>query len=118
MLDSDVDEDASLASKDLHDSNMEQPAPPSEDPHYFVHILDAPESTYDAYERNISIDLDFHKQLQQEGEEKDITTFLALLEIIPARKQKRQQPVLDSTKSKIFTSNAYTERCEQLLAQW
>ena len=43
--------------------------------------------------------------------------FLALPEIIPARKCKHQQPLLDFMKSKILTSCAYTEGCECVLAQ-
>ena len=37
--------------------------------------------------------------------------------MIPAIKRKRTQPLLDFSKSKILTSLAYTEACEQLLAQ-
>ena len=59
----------------------------------------------------------FHEHLQEEGESGDFNRFLALLEIILGRKQKRQQPFLDFTKSKILTSNAYTKRCERLLVQ-
>ena len=43
--------------------------------------------------------------------------FLALSEIIPTKKCKRQQPLLDFTKSKILTSCAYSEGCERVLAQ-
>ena len=81
-----------------------------------MYILDALESTYDALERNIPINPDFHEHLQQ-GEREEISRFLALLEIILARKRKRQQPLLDFTKSKILTSRAYIEGCERLLAQ-
>ena len=43
--------------------------------------------------------------------------FLALPEIIPPRKRKRQQPLLDFTKFKILTSRAYSEGCERVMAQ-
>ena len=79
-------------------------------------VADAHESTYDACDRNVAIDADFHAHLRQERDH-DITTFLALPELIPARKRKRQQPLLDFTRSKILTSQAYTEGCERLLAQ-
>ena len=57
--------------------------------HYYVDVPNAQESTYEACERNMSIDPTFHAQLQHENEH-DISTFLALPEIIPARKRKRQ----------------------------
>ena len=53
--------------------------------HYYVDVPNAHESTYEACERNVGIDHAFHTQLQQENEH-DISTFLALLEIIPVRK--------------------------------
>ena len=84
--------------------------------HYYVDVPDAKKSTYDACDKNVGIDPSFHVQLQEENEH-DISTFLALLELIPARKRKRQQPLLDFTKSKILTSQAYTEGCERLLVQ-
>ena len=84
--------------------------------HFYIDVPDGEESTYTPCERNITIDLEFQAQLQQEQED-DIINFLALPEIIPARKRKRQQPLLDFTRSKILTSQAYTEGCERLLAQ-
>ena len=64
----------------------------------------------------MGIDPTFHAQLQHENEH-DISTSLALPKIIPARKRKRQQSLLDFTRSKILNSQAYTEGCERLLAQ-
>ena len=75
--------------------------------HYYVDVPNAHESTYEACERNVGIDPAFHAQLQHENEH-DISTFLALPEKILARKRKRQQPLLDFTRSKILTSQAYT----------
>ena len=81
LFDFDVDYTTSLTSEKLHESENEQSAPSSDvgngQPHYFVHIPNALESTYDASERNIPIDPDFHEQLQQEGErEKRLVDFL------------------------------------------
>lgn len=84
--------------------------------HYYVDILDAHESTYEASERNVRIDPEFEAHLQEEHEG-DIATFLALPEIIPAKKRQRQQPLLDFTRSKILTSATYSAGCERLLAQ-
>ena len=84
--------------------------------HYYVDIPDGHESMYSASERNVRIDPEFQAHLQEEHEE-DISTFLALPEIIPAKKRKRQQPLLDFTRSKILTSATYTQGCERLLAQ-
>ena len=84
--------------------------------HYYVDVPNAEESTYDACDRSVGIDLGIHAQLREENEH-NISTFLALPELIPARKRKKQQLLLDFTKSKIVTSQAYTEGCERLLAQ-
>ena len=84
--------------------------------HYYVDVPNAQDNTYDACNMSVGIDLGFHAQLQEENEH-DISTFLTLPELIPARKRKRQQPLLDFTRSKILTSQAYTEGCERLLAQ-
>ena len=94
---------------------------PSYDPsnptlHYYIDVLNVEESMYEACKRNVGINTAFHAQLQQENEH-DISTFFALPEIIPARKRKQKQPLLDFTRSKILTSQAYTEGCEHLLAQ-
>ena len=85
--------------------------------HYHIDIPDVDDSTYQTSERYIPIDLDFQSHLQEEQEVGDFSTFLALLEIIPARKLKHQQPLLDFTKSKILTSRAYSEGCERVLEQ-
>ena len=84
--------------------------------HYYVDIPDDDKSTYDTYNRSVGIDPSFHAQLREEYDQ-DISTFLALPELISARKRKKQQPLLDFSRSKILTSEAYTEGCERLLAQ-
>ena len=109
----DVDDDDAMAPAHLSSTAVDAH---EQAPHYYVDVADAHESTYDACDRNVAIDADFDAQLRQEREH-DITTFLALPELIPARKRKRQQPLLDFTRSKILTSQAYTEGCERLLAQ-
>ena len=78
---------------------------------------DIDDSIHEAVGRHVPIDRDFQAHLEQEQEGGDFSTFLALPEIIPARKRKRQQPLLDFTKSKILTSRAYSEGCECVMAQ-
>ena len=73
-------------------------------------------STYKIEERHAPIDPTFHAHLQDHLED-NISNFLALPEVIPTMKRKRAQPLLDFSKSKVLTSLAYTEACEQLLAQ-
>ena len=65
----------------------------------------------------MQIDPGFQQHLQEESKAGDISRFLALCEIIPARQRRRQQPLLDFTKSKILTSHMYTETYERVLAQ-
>ena len=84
--------------------------------HFYVDVPDAHESTYDVCDWSVGIDPGFHAQLR-EDDDHDISSFLALPELIPTRKRKRQQPLLDFTRSKILTSQAYTDGCERLLAQ-
>ena len=89
---------------------------PSRLTHFFVDLQHAEDSIYEIEERHVPIDPTFHAHLQDHQED-NISNFLALLEVIPAMKRKRAQPLLDFSKSKILTSLAYTEACEQLLAQ-
>ena len=83
--------------------------------HYYIDVPYAEESTYDVHERNIPIDPEFHADLEQHNN--DFSHFLALPKVIPARKRKKQQPLLDFSKLKILTSLAYTQACEEVLAQ-
>ena len=85
--------------------------------HYYVDVPHSEDMAYAACERNAHVDTECHNHLQEESGIADINTFLALSEIIPARERRRQQPLLDFTKSRILTSHAYTESCERLLAQ-
>ena len=85
--------------------------------HYYVDVPHSEESAYAACERNVQIDSEFHHHLQEESGTADISRFLALPEIIPARQRRRQQPLLDFTKSKILTSHAYIESYKRVLAQ-
>ena len=84
--------------------------------HFYIHVHDGEQSIYTPCKRNITIDSEFQAQLQQ-NQEDDINNFLTLSEIIPTRKRQRHQPLLDFTRSKILTSQAYTKGCERLLAQ-
>ena len=83
--------------------------------HYYVDVPHAEESTYDVHERNVPIDPEFHVDLEEQSN--DFSQFLALPEVIPARKRKKQQPLLDFSKSRILMSVAYTQACEEVLAQ-
>ena len=85
--------------------------------HYYVDVPNSEESAYQACDRNVQIDPEFQHHLQKESETRDIIRFLALPEIILARQRRRQQPLLDFTKSKILTSHTYTKTCERELAQ-
>ena len=99
------------------------PSPPgiSEDlvggVHYYVDVPNSEDTAYEACDKDALLQPGLEEHLQEEGEVGDISTFLALPEIIPARQRRRQQPLLDFTKSKILTSRTYTEACECLLAQ-
>jgi hypothetical protein len=84
--------------------------------HYFVDVPNPKESTYEKDELHIQIDPALRAQLQTENEE-DISHFLALPEIILAKKRKRQQPLLDFTQSRILTSQDYITAMEQILEQ-
>ena len=85
--------------------------------HYYVDVRNSDDSTHLPGHENVEIDLGCHEHLQESCESQDISTFLALPEIIPARQRRRPQLLLDFTKSKILTSRTYTESCERLLAQ-
>ena len=84
--------------------------------HYYVHIPDEDESTYESQDRNVEIDPKFQRQLQEEKQTGDISGFLALPEIIQVTRRRRQQPLLDFSKSKILTSHVYMEGCQRVLA--
>ena len=47
------------------------------------------------YSEIVEIDAQFHCQLEEEEQASDISTFLALPKIIPARQRRHQQPLLD-----------------------
>ena len=83
--------------------------------HYYIDVSHTEESTYDVHKWNIPIDPEFHVDLEQHSN--DFNHFLALSEVIPTSKRKKQQPLLDFSKSRILTSVAYTQTCEKVLAQ-
>jgi hypothetical protein len=87
------------------------------EPFYYVNVPDADESTHEVQDMSVNIDPDFQTSLHLQQQEQNFNSFLALPEVIPARKRKRQQPLLDFTKSKILTSEEYIDACEQLLAK-
>ena len=85
--------------------------------HYYMQIPNGDENTYQLEDRNVEIDSQFQRQLQEEEQIGDISGFLVLHEIIPGRQRKFQQPLLDFSKSKILTSHDYTKGCQRILAQ-
>ena len=85
--------------------------------HFYIDVLDVDKSTYQARKRHVPINPDFQSNLEEEQEAGDFSTFLTLLEIIPARKRKREQPLLDFSKSKILTSPVYSEGYERVMVQ-
>ena len=66
---------------------------------FYVDVSYGDESTYDVDERHIPIDPTFHVHLQKHQED-NISEFFVLLEVISARKRKRQQPFMNFSKSK------------------
>jgi hypothetical protein len=53
----------------------------------------------------------------QTSNDNNIIQFMSLPELIPAKKRKRQQPLLDFTHSIILTSKDYSKGLEEILAQ-
>jgi hypothetical protein len=84
--------------------------------HFFVDVPNSEESSYSKNEQHVQIDPDLRAQLQAEDAE-DISHFLALPEIIPVRKWKKQQPLLDYTRLRILTSQEYIAAMEHVLEQ-
>jgi hypothetical protein len=84
--------------------------------HYYVDVPNPEESNYGVDEQHVSIDPTFRAQLQEESG-RDISEFLVLPELIPAKKRTRQQPLLDYKKSMILTSTDYIAGLQQVLAQ-
>ena len=84
--------------------------------HYYVDVPNPEESNYEACEQHVSIDPAFREELQR-GNNGDISEFLCLPELIPAKKRRRQQPLLDYTHSRILTSADYMKGLEDLLAK-
>ena len=84
--------------------------------HYYVDVPNPEESNYEACEQHVSIDPAFREELQR-GNNGDISEFLCLPELIPAKKRRRQQPLLDYTHNRILTSADYMKGLEDLLAK-
>jgi len=84
--------------------------------HYYVDVQNGEESNYHLSDQHTRIDSAFRAQIH-EGNEQNISNFLALPEVIPAKKRTRQQPLLDYTSSRILTSRDYIAGLEELLAR-
>ena len=84
-LDHEINYEQGCKTEDLHGNVIS-----SNHLHYYVHFLNGDESTYLREDRNVEIDQQFHHQLQEREQAGDISTFLALPEIIPARQCRRQ----------------------------
>jgi hypothetical protein len=84
--------------------------------HFYVDVPNGEESNYDLSEQHITIDPTFRAEVQR-GNYENINNFLSLPELIPAKKRRRQQPLLDYTSSRILTSRDYVKGLEELLAK-
>ena len=84
--------------------------------HFYVDVQNPGESNYSIEEQHIAIDPKFLAQVQTSNDN-NINQFLSLPELIPAKKRKRQQPLLDFTQSIILTSADYSKRLEEILAK-
>jgi hypothetical protein len=76
--------------------------------HFYVDVHNSEESNYDRGEQHIAIDPGFLAEVQTSNDN-NILQYMSLPELIPAKKQKRQQPLLDFTQSIILTSKDYTK---------
>ena len=84
--------------------------------HFYVDVQNPEESNYDRAEQHIAIDPGFLAEVQTSNDN-NILQFLSLPELIPAKKRKRQQPLLDFTQSIILTSKDYSKGLEEILAK-
>ena len=84
--------------------------------HFYVDVPNPEESNYERGEQHIAIDPGFLEEVQTSNN-KNIAQFLSLPELIPAKKRKRQHPLLDFTQSIILTSKDYNKGLEEILAQ-
>jgi hypothetical protein len=84
--------------------------------HFYVDVQNPEESNYDRGEQHIAIDPGFRAEVQTSNDN-NIQQFLSLSELIPAKKRKRQQPLLDFTQSIILTSKDYSKGLEEILAK-
>jgi hypothetical protein len=64
--------------------------------HFYVDVQNPEESNYDREEQHIAIDPTFLAQVQTSNDN-NINQLLSLPTLIPAKKRKRQQPLLDFT---------------------
>lgn len=84
--------------------------------HYYVDVPNREDNNVESNDQHISIDPQFWAELdsRQEG---NISEFLRLPELIPAKKRRKQQPLLDYTQSRILTSRDYIRGLEEVLAK-
>ena len=84
--------------------------------HYYVDVPNREDSNVDSNDQHVSIDPEFRAELdsRQEG---NISDFLRLPELIPAKKRRKQQPFLDYTQSLILTSGDYIRGLQEVLAK-
>ena len=68
--------------------------------HYYVNVRNSDDSAHPPRHENVEIDPGCHEHLQETCEPGDISTFLVVPEIIPAKQHRRPQPLLDFMKSK------------------
>jgi hypothetical protein len=84
--------------------------------HFYVNVSNLEENNYDLNDQHITIDPEFREELKRKNDS-NIDKFLSLSELIPAKKMKEQQPLLDYTKNIILTSRYYIKGLQELLAK-
>jgi hypothetical protein len=84
--------------------------------HFYVDVPNLEENNYDLNDQHITIDPEFREELKRKNDS-NIDIFLSLSELIPTKKMKEQQPLLDYTKNIILTSKYYIKGLEELLAK-
>ena len=74
--------------------------------HFYVDLPNPEEINYDLNDQHITIDPKFREELKRRNDS-NIEEFLFLPELIPSKIRRKQQSLLDYTKSIILTSRNY-----------
>jgi hypothetical protein len=84
--------------------------------HFYVDVPNPKENNYDLNDRHITTDPEFREELKKKNDS-NIDEFWSLPKLIPTKKRRKQQPLLDCTKNMILTSRDYIKRLKELLAK-